>query len=73
MESIGIIVATIIAIAWYLNSKKKGLAKEGVVLEMKQKTQEIEIIKQKEELKDIPEQEKNKTPDNVIDFWNKKK
>ncbi len=73
LQTIGIIVGLVIGFAWYLKNKQKDLAKEGTVLEMKQKDQIEQIDKLKEQMKDIPKQEANKTPDNVIDFWNKKK
>lgn len=73
LQTLGILVALIIGFAWYLKNRQKDLAKEGTVLEMKQKSQEVEIVKQKEELAQIPEQQKELTSDNVINFWDKKK
>ena len=73
LQTLGIIVAIIIGFSWYLKNKKKGLAMEGKVLEMKQKNQVEEIDKLKEEMKQVPEQQKDLPPDNIINFWNKKK
>ena len=74
MEILATVIIMIIAFSWYLYSKKKNLAKDGQVLQMKQKTQEQDLGILKDQLKDIPEEQKNNsTPDNVIDFWNKKK
>lgn len=73
LQTIGIIVALVIGFAWYLKNKQKDSAKEGTVLEMKQRTQEQELAILKKEMGNIPEQEASKPPANVIDFWNKKK
>jgi uncharacterized membrane protein YczE len=75
LVTIGVsIVGVVIGMALYLKAKQKDQAKEGVVLEFKQKVQETQVVDLKKELNEIPDQQKQVTnPENVVDFWNKKK
>jgi preprotein translocase subunit SecF len=68
------VVGVVIGLAFYLKMKQRNQAKDGVVLEFKQKVQETQVADLKKELNEITEQQKQVTnPENVVDFWNKKK